>query len=76
MERIELPEEISLKVCEERPSKRTKRPTEEFMQAWYALKRNSPEPSTSTIYKQQEEPQKSANPLVVSGVVSHEDDDT
>mgnify|MGYP001191417862 FL=1 len=75
MERIELPEEISLKACEERPSKRTKRPAEEFMQAWYALKRNSPEPSTSTICKKEEEPPKSANPLVVAGVVSHEDDD-
>lgn len=76
MERIELPEEISLKACEERPSKRTKRPAEEFMQAWYALKRNSPEPSTSTICKQEEEPQKYANSLVVAGVVSHEDDGT
>tara|TARA_B110000908_G_C10267089_1_gene465323 strand:- start:1724 stop:2443 length:720 start_codon:yes stop_codon:yes gene_type:complete len=77
MERIELPEEISLNACEEkRPTKRTKRPAEEFMQAWYALKRNSPEPSTSTICKQEEEPQKPANILVVAGVVSHEDDDT
>jgi len=61
MERVELPQEITLKSCEERPSKRLKRPSEDFMKTWYSLKQTPPE---------------LLNPLVAAGVITHEDDDT
>lgn len=75
MERIELPEQHSINLASdsmERPTKRIKRPSEEFMKAWYSLKNQNAETKSTEQTEQSEE--MSSNPLVVAGILPVDDD--